>query len=60
MLYGILASASALLLTALLTAAVRAPALRFGIVERRRMRPVPLLGGVALVGGVGAMAWVGE
>ncbi|WP_200308797.1 undecaprenyl/decaprenyl-phosphate alpha-N-acetylglucosaminyl 1-phosphate transferase [Streptomyces adelaidensis] len=60
MLYGILASASALLITALLAAVIRVPALRFGIVERRRMRPVPLLGGVALVGGVGGVAWVGE
>ncbi|WP_159770644.1 MraY family glycosyltransferase [Streptomyces sp. HM190] len=60
MLYGILAAASALLVTAVLTAAVRVPAQRFGIVERRRMRPVPLLGGVALVCGVGGVAWLGE
>ncbi|MFM9692008.1 MraY family glycosyltransferase [Streptomyces europaeiscabiei] len=60
MLYGILAAASALLLTALLSAAVRVPALRLGIVERRRGRRVPLLGGVAVMAGVGAVAWVGE
>ncbi|WP_045558229.1 MraY family glycosyltransferase [Streptomyces sp. FxanaA7] len=60
MLYGILAAASALLLTAVLSAAVRAPALRLGIAERRRGRRVPLLGGLAVMGGVGAVAWVGE
>ncbi|QYX78540.1 MraY family glycosyltransferase [Streptomyces akebiae] len=60
MLYGILAAASALLLTAVLSATVRVPALRLGIVERRRGRRVPLLGGVAVMGGVGAVAWVGE
>lgn len=60
MLYGILAAASALLLTAVLSAAVRVPALRFGIVERRRGRGVPLLGGVAVMAGVGGVAWVGE
>ncbi|MDX3631812.1 undecaprenyl/decaprenyl-phosphate alpha-N-acetylglucosaminyl 1-phosphate transferase [Streptomyces europaeiscabiei] len=60
MLYGILAAASALLLTALLSAAVRVPALRLGIVERRRGRRVPLLGGVAVMAGVGVVAWVGE
>ncbi|MDX3646473.1 hypothetical protein [Streptomyces sp. MB09-02B] len=59
MLYGILAAASALLLTAVLSAAVRVPALRLGIVERRRGRRVPLLGGVAVMGGVGAGGWVG-
>ncbi|MGW0710951.1 undecaprenyl/decaprenyl-phosphate alpha-N-acetylglucosaminyl 1-phosphate transferase [Streptomyces sp. NPDC002643] len=60
MLYGILASASALVLTAVLAAVVRVPALRFGVVERRRMRPVPLLGGLAVIGGVGGVAWFGE
>ncbi|UUU23810.1 MraY family glycosyltransferase [Streptomyces sp. DSM 40750] len=60
MLYGILAAASALLLTAVLSAAVRVPALRFGIVERRRGRGVPMLGGVAVMAGVGAVAWAGE
>ncbi|MEH0428528.1 MULTISPECIES: MraY family glycosyltransferase [Streptomyces] len=60
MLYGILAAASALLLTAVLSAAVRVPALRLGIVERRRGRRVPVLGGVAVMAGVGAVAWVGE
>ncbi|WP_338896999.1 MraY family glycosyltransferase [Streptomyces sp. TG1A-60] len=60
MLYGIFAAASALLLTAVLSAAVRVPAARFGIVERRRGRGVPLLGGVAVMAGVGGVAWVGE
>ncbi|MEU5193546.1 MraY family glycosyltransferase [Streptomyces scabiei] len=60
MLYGILAAASALLLTAVLSAAVRVPALRLGIVERRRGRRVPVLGGVAVMAGVGAVAWAGE
>ncbi|QFQ99081.1 undecaprenyl/decaprenyl-phosphate alpha-N-acetylglucosaminyl 1-phosphate transferase [Streptomyces phaeolivaceus] len=60
MLYGILAAASALLLTAVLSATVRVPALRLGIAERRRGRRVPSLGGVAVLAGVGAVAWVGE
>lgn len=60
MLYGILAAASALLLTAVLSAAVRVPALRLGIVERRRGRAVPLAGGVAVMAGVGGVAWMGE
>ncbi|WP_107102836.1 MraY family glycosyltransferase, partial [Streptomyces torulosus] len=42
------------------TARVRVPAQRLGIVGRRRMRPVPLLGGVALLCGVGGVAWLGE
>ena len=49
MLYGILAATAALLLAAVLTALLRAPALRLGMVDRRRQRPVPLLGGVAVV-----------
>ncbi|PZT69008.1 undecaprenyl/decaprenyl-phosphate alpha-N-acetylglucosaminyl 1-phosphate transferase [Streptomyces sp. SW4] len=48
------AATASLLLAALLTALLRAPALRLGIVDRRRppagrRRPVPLLGGVAVV-----------
>ncbi|WP_053751851.1 MraY family glycosyltransferase [Streptomyces sp. MMG1533] len=49
MLYGIAAATTALLLTAVLTALVRAPALRLGVLDRRRQRPLPLLGGVAVV-----------
>ncbi|MCD9880671.1 MraY family glycosyltransferase [Streptomyces guryensis] len=51
MLYGIAAATTALLLAAVLTALLRVPALRLGIVERRRQRqrPVPLLGGTAVV-----------
>ncbi|MEU8980234.1 MraY family glycosyltransferase [Streptomyces sp. NPDC048309] len=60
MLYGIAAATAALLLTAALAALLRTFALRFGIVERRRVRPVPLLGGVAVVGGTAFVAGVGE
>ncbi|MEU6373504.1 undecaprenyl/decaprenyl-phosphate alpha-N-acetylglucosaminyl 1-phosphate transferase [Streptomyces sp. NPDC046909] len=49
MLYGIAAATSALLLTALLAALLRLPALKLGIVERRRQRKVPVAGGVAVV-----------
>ncbi|PNG18306.1 undecaprenyl-phosphate alpha-N-acetylglucosaminyl 1-phosphate transferase, partial [Streptomyces cahuitamycinicus] len=63
MLYGISAAATALLLTVLLAVALRAPALRLRLVERRRQRDVPLSGGVAvvLVTGlvVGTGAWLG-
>lgn len=48
MLYGIAAAATALLLSALLTGVLRVPALRLGILDRRRRRPVPLSGGVAV------------
>ncbi|GAA2271547.1 putative glycosyltransferase [Streptomyces ruber] len=63
MLYGILTAASALLLASALAAAVRVPALRLGLVERRRARGVPLTGGVALVAATGVVtvagAWAG-
>lgn len=49
MLYGILAATTALLFTAVLAAALRAPALRAGVLDRRCRRPVPLLGGAAVV-----------
>ncbi|GAA2300048.1 hypothetical protein GCM10010234_48500 [Streptomyces hawaiiensis] len=49
MLYGITAAATALVLTAVLAAALRAPALRLRLVERRRQRDVPLSGGLAVV-----------
>lgn len=49
-LYGIAAAATALLLTAVLAALLRAPALRLGLVDRRqRQRRVPLSGGAAVV-----------
>jgi UDP-GlcNAc:undecaprenyl-phosphate GlcNAc-1-phosphate transferase len=47
-LYGIVAATTALLLAAVLTALLRVPALRLGILDRRRQRPVPLSGGTAL------------
>ncbi|WP_189931106.1 undecaprenyl/decaprenyl-phosphate alpha-N-acetylglucosaminyl 1-phosphate transferase [Streptomyces aurantiogriseus] len=50
MLYGIAAATTALLLTAVLAALLRAPALRLGLVDRRqRQRRVPLSGGAAVV-----------
>ncbi|MDQ1047236.1 undecaprenyl/decaprenyl-phosphate alpha-N-acetylglucosaminyl 1-phosphate transferase [Streptomyces sp. V4I2] len=49
MLYGIAAATTALLLSAVLTALMRVPALRLGVLDRRRQRPLPLLGGVAVV-----------
>ncbi|MFF8591868.1 undecaprenyl/decaprenyl-phosphate alpha-N-acetylglucosaminyl 1-phosphate transferase [Streptomyces sp. NPDC015220] len=49
MLYGIATATAALLLAAVLSALFRVPALRLGLVDRRRVRPVPLLGGVAVV-----------
>ncbi|MEV5354406.1 MraY family glycosyltransferase [Streptomyces sp. NPDC086081] len=58
MLYGIVAAATALLLTALLAAALRTPALRLRLVERRRQCEVPLSGGVALVLVTGGVAGV--
>jgi UDP-GlcNAc:undecaprenyl-phosphate GlcNAc-1-phosphate transferase len=48
-LYGIAAATSALLLAAFLAALFRLPALRLGIVDRRRQRPLPLLGGAGVV-----------
>ncbi|MGW0912912.1 MraY family glycosyltransferase [Streptomyces sp. NPDC002784] len=49
MLYGIAAATAALLLSAVLTALVRAPALRLGLLDRRCRRALPLGGGVAVV-----------
>ncbi|MER6712688.1 MraY family glycosyltransferase [Streptomyces sp. NPDC000877] len=60
MLYGITAAATALLLTALLAAVLRLPALRLRLVERRRQREVPLSGGVAVVVVTGAVVGVKE
>lgn len=58
MLYGIVAAATALLLTALLAAALRVPALRLRLTERRRQREVPLSGGVAVVVVTGSVVCV--
>ncbi|MFI9611314.1 MraY family glycosyltransferase [Streptomyces sp. NPDC052023] len=61
MLYGIAAAVAALFLASLLTAALRAPALRLGLIDRRRRtRSVPLLGGVAVVVTTLAVAGAGE
>ncbi|MFE6589403.1 MraY family glycosyltransferase [Streptomyces sp. NPDC057781] len=60
MLYGIIAATASFLLAALLTALLRAPALRLALVDRRRQRPVPLLGGVAVVLVTGLVAWAGD
>ncbi|WP_031482853.1 MraY family glycosyltransferase [Streptomyces bicolor] len=49
MLYGIAAATTALLLAAFLSALFRLPALRLGIIDRRRQRPLPLLGGMGVV-----------
>nr|WSY53084.1 undecaprenyl/decaprenyl-phosphate alpha-N-acetylglucosaminyl 1-phosphate transferase [Streptomyces sp. NBC_00886] len=61
MLYGILAATTALLLSALLAALLRVPALRAGLVDRRRRtRPVPLLGGLAVVVAAGLVTGAGD
>lgn len=59
-LYGIAAATAALLLTAVLAAALRLPALRVGILDRRRQRPLPLLGGFAVVAVTCLVAGTGE
>ncbi|MEU7054738.1 MraY family glycosyltransferase [Streptomyces sp. NPDC046197] len=60
MLYGIATATTALLLAALLSALLRVPALRLGLVDRRRVRPVPLLGGVAVVASTCLVAAAGD
>ncbi|MGW0766171.1 undecaprenyl/decaprenyl-phosphate alpha-N-acetylglucosaminyl 1-phosphate transferase [Streptomyces sp. NPDC002676] len=60
MLYGIAAAIAALVLTAVLAALLRLPALRAGIVDRRRQRPLPVLGGPAVVAVTCLIAWTGE
>ncbi|WP_328670531.1 undecaprenyl/decaprenyl-phosphate alpha-N-acetylglucosaminyl 1-phosphate transferase [Streptomyces sp. NBC_00328] len=73
MLYGITAATAALLLTATLTALLRSFSLRLGPAEGRglparrakprapgRGRPVPLLGGVAVVGTTALVGWAGD
>nr|BBJ52504.1 hypothetical protein SAVMC3_51330 [Streptomyces avermitilis] len=60
MLYGIIAATSALLLASALAAVLRVPALRLGLVERRRGRTVSRLGGAAVVVGTVVVAGVGD
>ncbi|MDN0198282.1 MraY family glycosyltransferase [Streptomyces sp. S.PNR 29] len=60
MLYGIIAATAAFLLAALLTTLLRGLALRLGICDRRRQRPLPLFGGVAVVLVTGLVAGAGE
>ncbi|MER6833826.1 undecaprenyl/decaprenyl-phosphate alpha-N-acetylglucosaminyl 1-phosphate transferase [Streptomyces cellulosae] len=48
MLYGIAAAATALLLSAFFAGVLRTPALRLGLTDRRRRRPLPLSGGTAV------------
>ncbi|MFI2202796.1 MraY family glycosyltransferase [Streptomyces sp. NPDC020192] len=60
MLYGITAATTALLLAAVLAALLRTPALRLGLVQRRRARPVPVVGGVAVVAAVCLVAGAGD
>lgn len=59
-LYGIAAATAALFLAAVLAALLRVPALRLGILDRRRQRPLPLLGGLAVVAVTCLVAWVGQ
>ncbi|MFE2063304.1 MraY family glycosyltransferase [Streptomyces sp. NPDC059467] len=60
MLYGIAAATTALLLAAVLSALIRPAALRLRLVDRRRVRPVPALGGLAVVGATCLVAGVGD
>lgn len=60
MLYGIIAATAALLLAAVLAALLRTLALRLGMLDRRRARPLPLLGGLAVVLATGVVAGAGE
>ncbi|MGW3209413.1 MraY family glycosyltransferase [Streptomyces sp. NPDC001135] len=60
MLYGIAAATAALLLAAVLAALLRVPALRAGIVDRRRQRRLPLLGGLAVVVVTCLVTWMGQ
>ncbi|MFC8371663.1 MULTISPECIES: MraY family glycosyltransferase [unclassified Streptomyces] len=60
MLYGIAAAATALLLSALLAELLRVPALRLGIVDRRRRLALPLSGGTAVVLTTALVAGLGD
>jgi len=60
-LYGIAAATAALVLAALLAALLCAPALRLGLLDRcPRNRPLPLLGGVAVVLPTAGVATLGD
>lgn len=60
-LYGIVAATTAVLLAAALCALLRGPGLRAGVVVvGRRGRRVPAVGGLAVVGAVGAVVGAGE
>lgn len=60
MLYGIAAATSALFLASLLSALLRPLARRLGVVERRRRRGLPVVGGPAVTGAVLLVAGAGE
>ncbi|MDQ0405197.1 MraY family glycosyltransferase [Streptomyces sp. NPDC000349] len=60
MLYGIAAATASFLLAALLAGVLRAPALALALVDRRRRRPVPLSGGVAVALVTALVAWAGD
>ncbi|MEW2073821.1 MULTISPECIES: MraY family glycosyltransferase [unclassified Streptomyces] len=60
MLYGIAAATIALLLSAVFAELLRVPALRLGILDRRRRLAVPLSGGTAVVLATGLVAGVGD
>lgn len=60
MLYGIAAAATSLLLSALLAELLRVPALRLGIVDRRRRLALPLSGGTAVVLATVLVAGLGD
>ncbi|MFK0158236.1 MraY family glycosyltransferase [Streptomyces sp. NPDC090499] len=60
MLYGIAAATTAFLLAAFLAALIRPCALRLGLVDRRRARRVPALGGLAVVGATCLVAFAGD
>ncbi|WP_373566956.1 hypothetical protein [Streptomyces griseicoloratus] len=60
MLYGIAAATASFLLAALFTAVLGALSLRLALVDRRRRRPVPLIGGVAVVLVTGLVAGAGD
>ncbi|MFE6282585.1 MraY family glycosyltransferase [Streptomyces sp. NPDC057877] len=60
MLYGIAAAIAALLLAALLAGVLRVPGLRLGLLDRRRARPVPVVGGIAVVLATVLVAGAGE